>query len=41
MEKEVFTIRVPIELKEKLKKISEEKGLTINSIIVQAIWKIN
>ena len=41
MEKEVFTIRVPIELKEKLKKISEEKGLTINSIIVQALWKIN
>lgn len=40
MEKEVLTIRMPIELKEKLKQIAKQKGLSINAIIVQALWNI-
>lgn len=40
MEKEVLTIRMPVELKEKLQKISIEKGLTINAIIIQTLWNI-
>ena len=40
MEKEVLTIRMPIELKEKLIKISKQKGLTINAIIIEKLWNI-
>ena len=41
MEKEVLTIRMPLELKKKLIEISKQKGLTINAIIVQALWSLN
>ena len=40
MEKEVLTIRMPSELKKKLVEISKQKGLSINSIIVQTLWSI-
>lgn len=39
MEKEVLQIRLPIELKKKLKEMSEQRGVSINSIIVQALWE--
>ena len=41
MEKEVLTIRMPPELKKKLVEISKQKGLSINSIIIQALWNIS
>lgn len=41
MEKEVLTIRMPPELKKKLVEISKQKGLSINSIIVQTLWNIS
>ena len=40
MEKEVLTIRMPLELKKKLIEISKQKGLTINAIIVQTLWNL-
>ena len=40
MEKEILTIRIPLELKEILKTISKQRGLSINAIIVQALWNI-
>lgn len=40
MEKEVLTIRMPVELKQKLEQVSKQKGLTINAIIVQALWNL-
>ena len=40
MQKEVLTIRVPLELKEKILKIANKKGLTINALIVQKLWDI-
>ena len=40
MEKEILTVRMPIELKEKLTEMSKQKGLTINAIIVQTLWNI-
>lgn len=40
MGKEVLTIRMPIELKKKLVEISNKTGLTINAIIIQALWNI-
>ena len=38
MKKISTTIRLPLSLKEKLDKLSKEKGLTINAIIVQTLW---
>lgn len=38
MKKISLTIRLPLALKEKLDKLSKEKGLTINAIIVQTLW---
>lgn len=40
MQKEVLTIRMPTQLKEKLENLSKQKGLTLNAIIVQALWNI-
>lgn len=40
MKKEVLQIRLPTELKEKLRAISEQRGVSINSIIVQALWNM-
>lgn len=40
MEKVSMQIRLPLNLKEKLDEISKTKGLTINAIIVQALWNI-
>lgn len=40
MQKEVLTIRMPTKLKEKLDKLSKTKGLSINAIIVQALWNL-
>lgn len=40
MKKEVLQIRLPIELKEKLREMAERRGVSINSIIVQALWKV-
>lgn len=40
MEKEVLTIRMPTELKKRLVELSNKKGLTINAIIVQALWNL-
>lgn len=40
MDREVLQIRMPLELKEKIKQISKQKGLTINAIIVQALWEL-
>lgn len=40
MEKEVLTVRIPSNLKEKLEQLSKQKGLTINAIIVQALWNL-
>lgn len=40
MEKVAMQVRMPLKLKEKLDKISKEKGLTINAIIVETLWKI-
>lgn len=38
--KEILTIRMPLELKQKLEQLSKQKGLTINAIIVQALWNL-
>lgn len=40
MEKEAITIRIPTNLKEKIIRISQQRGLTMNAIIVQALWNI-
>ena len=40
MQKEVLTIRMPLELKEKILRIANQKGLTINALIIQALWDI-
>lgn len=34
------TIRIPTELHQKLKELAKKKGLTINALIVQALWKL-
>lgn len=34
------TIRIPKELHQKLKELAKKKGLTINALIVQALWKL-
>jgi len=39
MNKETLTIRMTTELKQKLEQLSKQKGLTINAIIVQTLWK--
>ena len=40
MQKEVLTIRMPSELKEKILRIAQKKGLTLNALIVQILWNI-
>ncbi len=40
MKKEALTIRIPVELKQKLEELSKQKGLTINAIIVQMLWNL-
>ena len=40
MQKKVLTIRMPSELKEKILKIANQKGLTVNALIVQILWNI-
>ncbi len=40
MEKVSMQVRMPLELKEKLEQIVKQKGLTINAIIVQALWNL-
>lgn len=40
MQKEVLTIRMPLELKEKILKIAKKKGLTINALIIYTLWNI-
>lgn len=40
MKKVILTVRITQELKEKLEKISKQKGLTINAIIVQTLWNL-
>ena len=39
MEKATLTIRLPVELKERLDELSKQKGLTLNAIIVEVLWK--
>ena len=34
------TIRIPKELHQKLKELAKKKGLTVNALIVQALWKL-
>lgn len=34
------TIRMPVELHKKLKELAKKKGLTVNALIVQALWKL-
>lgn len=34
------TIRIPKELHQKLKEQAKKKGLTINALIVQTLWKL-
>ena len=34
------TIRIPKELHQKLKELAKKKGLTINALIVQTLWKL-
>lgn len=34
------TIRIPVELHRKLKELAKKKGLTVNALIVQALWKL-
>ena len=38
MEREQTTIRLPAELYCELKKVSEESGLSITSLLIVAIW---
>ena len=33
------TIRIPVELHKRLKELAKKKGLTVNALIVQALWK--
>ena len=39
MEREQTTIRLPIELKEKLQQDALKKGISFNEIITTALWK--
>jgi len=39
MKKEVVTVRIPTNLKEKLKRVALQKGLTLNAVIVDSLWK--
>lgn len=34
------TIRIPVELHKRLKELAKKKGLTVNALIVQALWKL-
>ena len=34
------TIRIPKELHQKLKELAKKKGLTVNALIVQVLWKL-
>lgn len=39
MEKEQITIRLPVELKEKLQAEAENRGYTITDLIMFILWK--
>lgn len=34
------TIRIPVELHKRLKELAKKKGLTVNALIVQALWRL-
>ena len=34
------TIRIPVELHKRLKELAKKKGLIVNALIVQALWKL-
>lgn len=34
------TIRIPTELHAKLKELAKKRGLTVNALIIQALWKL-
>ena len=34
------TIRIPTELHTKLKELAKERGLTVNALIIQALWEL-
>ena len=34
------TIRIPTELHVKLKELAKKRGLTVNALIIQALWKL-
>lgn len=40
MEKVSMQVRMPLKLKAKLEELARQKGLTINAIIVQALWNL-
>jgi len=40
MKKVPLTIRLPMQLKKELEQMSEKKGLTLNAIVVEALWNL-
>ena len=34
------TIRIPTELHTKLKELAKKRGLTVNALIIQALWEL-
>ena len=34
------TIRIPTELHAKLKELAKKRGLTVNALIIQALWEL-
>lgn len=34
------TIRIPTELHVKLKELAKKRGLTVNALIIQALWEL-
>lgn len=34
------TIRIPTELHAKLKELAKKRGLTVNALIIQALWNL-
>ena len=34
------TIRIPTELQPKLKELAKKRGLTVNALIIQALWNL-
>ena len=34
------TIRIPTEIHTKLKELAKKRGLTVNALIIQALWEL-